>query len=97
MARRRYLLLYDVRDELRLRRVHDVALAFGEALQYSVYVCDLTPSELIQLKWSLSLVIHSRLDSIALVDLGGSDSSFADRFTFLGPHRPLPLGGSTIV
>jgi CRISPR-associated protein Cas2 len=90
MARRRYLLLYDIRDDERLRHVHDIAVAFGEPLQYSVFVCDVTKAELIKLKASLADVMNTRVDSVAIVDLGDADNSSKDRFYFLGYHRALP-------
>jgi CRISPR-associated protein Cas2 len=49
-ARTRYLLTYDIREPRRLRRVHQVAKDFGDPLQYSVFVCDLTEIELLDLK-----------------------------------------------
>lgn len=48
--RTRYLLTYDIRHPRRLRRVHGVAKDYGEPLQYSVFVCDLTRIELIDLR-----------------------------------------------
>lgn len=65
MAERlRYLLAYDVRHPRRLRRVHKVAKAFGEPLQYSVFVCDLTRAELFALKARLLDEMNSGEDSI---------------------------------
>lgn len=48
--RSRYLLAYDIRERRRLRRVHQVAKTWGYPLQYSVFVCDLTGSELLMMK-----------------------------------------------
>ena len=39
--RRSYLVCYDVRDPKRLRKVHRVMKAYGEAWQYSVFWCTL--------------------------------------------------------
>lgn len=63
MRRTRYLLAYDIRDPRRLRRVHKVATAFGTALQYSVFVCDLTVGELCDLRGALRDVMHFGEDS----------------------------------
>jgi CRISPR-associated protein Cas2 len=37
--RHRYIVAYDIRDEVRLRRVHDVVRGYGIRLQYSVFLC----------------------------------------------------------
>ncbi|HNI33962.1 MAG TPA: CRISPR-associated endonuclease Cas2 [Microthrixaceae bacterium] len=95
MRRTRYLLAYDIRDPRRLRRVHKVATAFGTALQYSVFVCDLTVGELCDLRGALRDVMHFGEDSAMFVPLG--DGYDASCFEFLGPAPSLPGGGSVIV
>ena len=69
-TRTRYLLTYDIREPRRLRRVHSVAKDFGEPLQYSVFVCDLTEVELLDLKSELLEEVNTREDSVAVFDLG---------------------------
>lgn len=95
MARRRYLLAYDISDEVRLRRVHAVAKTFGYPLQYSVFLCDLNPSELVRLKWAMGDVIKHTIDRVVIIDLGNVD---LDRFQFMGVRPDLQLpSGPTIV
>lgn len=96
MARRRYLVMYDIRDEGRLRRVHDVVRSFGEAFQYSVFLCDLSERELIQLKWKLGDAMDHRADSVAILDLGGTHGDADSRFQFLGVRPRMPPRGSNI-
>ena len=96
-ARRRWLVAYDIRDERRLRRVHDVVRCHGYRLQYSVFLCDLTPAEKFGLMVALREVINSREDSIALIDLGELGRIGGARIEFMGASLPLPDGGSTIV
>lgn len=69
-TRTRYLLVYDIREPRRLRRVHRVATDFGEPLQYSVFVCDLTDTERARLRRALDVEIKHDVDSVALFDLG---------------------------
>jgi CRISPR-associated protein Cas2 len=88
-ARLRYLLTYDVREPKRLRRIHQVAKAFGYPLQYSVFVCDLTPVELIALKRALTAAANLRHDSIAIFDLGPADRRGVECIEFLGVRRNL--------
>lgn len=69
-ARTRYLLAYDIRQPRRLRRVHRIASDFGEPLQYSVFVCDLTDTERARLRQAIQAEIHHGDDRVALFDLG---------------------------
>lgn len=95
MARRRYLVAYDISDDVRLRFVHTTAKAFGYALQYSVFLCDLDKVELVKLKWALGRVIHHGEDRVVIIDLGDADLS---RFEFMGVRPDLRLpSGPTIV
>lgn len=95
MKRARYLVAYDISDPRRLRAVHKVVRGFGDSMQYSVFVCDLTTAERYQLVAALIDVIDRRADRVAIVTLGdgGSDSMF----WFLGAKPALPTAGSRIV
>ncbi len=62
--------MYDIREARRLRRVHRVASEFGYALQYSVFVCDLTDVARAELRVALHAVLKHDVDSVALFDLG---------------------------
>lgn len=95
MARRRYLLAYDIRDERRLRSVANCVEDYGSRMQYSVFICDLSPTELVYLRADLDQVIRPSEDSIMLVDLGSCDAP--SRIVFLGQHLRLPDRSATIV
>lgn len=95
MLRRRYLVAYDIRDGIRLRKVHRVVKGFGFSMQYSVFVCDLNARERLDLLEQLRAVADVRHDSVALVDLG--EPGDPRPFTFLGPHELLPRTGPTIL
>lgn len=89
-TRTRYLLTYDIREPGRLRRVHAVATDFGEPLQYSVFVCDLTEIELLDLKSELLEEMNTREDSVAVIDLGAPATRGIECVHFIGVKRPLP-------
>lgn len=89
-ARTRYLLTYDIRDPRRLRRVHQIAKDFGEPLQYSVFLCDLTRLELARLRRRLNCETHHREDSIAIIDLGPASGTAPRRIEFIGASPDLP-------
>lgn len=93
MARRRYLLGYDISDAKRLRSVHRCAREFGYPLQYSLFLCDMDDMELTRLKWGLSDLIVHTIDRVVLIDLG--DPTQERRFDFIRPR--LPRSGPTIV
>ncbi len=88
--RTRYLLAYDIRHPRRLRRVHKVATGYGEPLQYSVFVCDLTRVELLNLKTDLLRAMNVREDSVGIFDLGPPTGRGLQCVEFIGTRRPLP-------
>lgn len=95
MRRIRYLVAYDIRDQRRLRRVHEIAMAFGSPLQYSVFVCDLTPGELVEMRLSLRSEMNLAQDSVLLVPLG--DGYDPKSFEFIGVAPSLPTGGAIVI
>jgi CRISPR-associated protein Cas2 len=98
MARRRYLVAYDISDPDRLRDVGTRIKGFGFRLQYSVYVCDLDEIEHTELVSTLGSIIHLHADSVAIVDLGDPRDRGTTCFSFMGrfPHLP-SAGGPQIV
>lgn len=95
MARRRYLVAYDIADPKRLRRVCAVMESFGERLQYSVFICDLSPGEVSALESQVLDVMRLSEDSVVRIDLGPIHSSAT--VTFIGRHRDLPGSGPQVV
>jgi CRISPR-associated protein Cas2 len=95
MARRRHLVAYDIRDERRLRSVAGCMERYGDRIQYSVFVCDLSDRELVLLRTDIEGIIRSSVDSVMIIDLGPIDAT--SRFTFIGRHEDLPDGGAVIV
>jgi CRISPR-associated protein Cas2 len=66
MARRWYLIAYDVRDDLRLRRTARLLEGYGDRVQYSVFRCRLTSLEIERLRWELSMVLEKEDDLMIL-------------------------------
>jgi CRISPR-associated protein Cas2 len=96
MAERiRYLVMYDIRDPKRLRRVHEVAVDFGERLQYSVYVCDLTRQQLVGFRAKVRAEMHLREDSLSIFDLGPAAGRVARRVEHVGRPPTVADGGPT--
>lgn len=70
--RRLYIVAYDVSDPKRLRRVFRTLKGYGDHLQYSVFRCDLTRSQRLQLEAKLGHTIEHAEDQVMFVDLGPS-------------------------
>ena len=89
--RNRFMVSYDICDPKRLRRVFKTMRGFGDALQYSVFLCDLSPSERILLLEKLSPVLNHREDQVMLVNLGPADGLSGERIETLGRGLTVPL------
>ncbi len=94
MARRRFLIAYDIADPVRLRRVCKWMEGCGDRLQYSVFICDLSRSELVHARARVEAEIVMTEDSVVIVDLGELSDA---RFLFIGRRRPLPSTGPTVI
>lgn len=95
MARRRYLVAYDIRDDRRLRAVAGCVERYGDRMQYSVFVCDLSDQERVMLRTDLEPLLKPSEDSVMIVDLGPANAT--SRFLFLGQHDELPSGEALIL
>ena len=51
--RRWYIFSYDIRDPKRWRRVHKIVNGYGERLQYSLFRCHLTRTQMEQARHEL--------------------------------------------
>jgi CRISPR-associated protein Cas2 len=94
MARRRFLIAYDICEPRRLRQVCKTMEEYGERLQYSMFVCDLSRSELVHARAQVERQMNLCEDSVVIVDLGDADSA---RFIFIGQRRPLPTNEPRIL
>lgn len=95
MARRRYLMAYDIADAKRLRRICSLMEDHGERLRYSVFLCDLTVAELAELESAVTEVMNLHEDSVVQIDLGPLHADSAVRT--LGRPRRLSATGPQIV
>ena len=94
MARRRYLVAYDIADPRRLRHICKIMESYGQRLQYSVFICDLSVGEVSGLEREVMEVMRIEEDSVVRIDLGAPDSGAA--ITFIGRRRPL-LGSEPLI
>ena len=68
-----FLVAYDVVDDKRRTRLHKKLKGYGEALQFSLFQCRLTPSERLILRSETWDLINHATDRILLIDLGPED------------------------
>lgn len=94
MSRRRYLIAYDIAHPRRLRLTCKVMEGYGDRLQYSVFLCDLSGAELAQWERDIRPILDLSEDSIVIIDLGRPE---AMRMRCLGVTRQIPHAGPTVV
>ena len=79
-----YLVSYDIADPKRLRRVFKTCRNFGDHLQFSIFECDLNPTEKAQMETALREIIHGTQDQVLFVTLGPSQGRGTRVITSLG-------------
>lgn len=79
-----YLVCYDVCDDKRLRKVFKCLRDWGDHLQFSVFECQLTPTDLLKLKSEIKDLIHHTEDQVLFVCLGPAEGRGERVITALG-------------
>ncbi len=79
-----YLVCYDICDDKRLRRVFKTIRGYGDHLQYSVFECQLTATDLVRLRAELAEIIHHVQDQVLFVNLGPAEGRGDRVITALG-------------
>lgn len=65
-----YIVCYDIADPKRLRRVFSIMRGFGDHLQYSVFRCELSDREKLQLIVKLTGTVKHDEDQVLFFPLG---------------------------
>ncbi|MGK7934622.1 MAG: CRISPR-associated endonuclease Cas2 [Xenococcaceae cyanobacterium] len=55
---------YDISEDKRRTKIHDILSSYGQWMQYSLFECDLTKTEYVKLRSRLNKIINSDTDSI---------------------------------
>lgn len=79
-----YLVSYDIADDKRLRRVFKTMREYGDHLQFSVFECQLTATDVVRLREKLNAIIHHAEDQVLFVDLGPANGRGERVITALG-------------
>lgn len=90
MARRHYLVSYDVSDDKRRTRLFKLLEGEGDHAQYSVFFCEFNAAELATLRTAIAEIIHPREDQVLILDLGPGERPLDQGLEVLGsPYEPL--------
>jgi CRISPR-associated protein Cas2 len=85
-----YLVCYDICDDKRLRKVFQLMRGFGDHLQFSIFECQFTPSDLARCRAFISAIIHHEEDQVLFVNLGPAEGRGDRVITALGkPYTTL--------
>lgn len=95
--RQAYLVTYDICEDGRLRRVYRLMRGYGEHLQYSVFLCELTQQELVELRLRLSSELNFSEDQVLFVDLGPASGRARQAIEALGRPYAAPDRGPIVV
>jgi CRISPR-associated protein Cas2 len=88
--RNTFLVCYDICEEKRLRTVFKTMRDFGDHLQYSIFECQFTETDLVRCRHALSEIINHREDQVLFVDLGPVEGRGERVITALGkPYIPI--------
>ncbi len=81
---RAYLVAYDITDDDRRMSVLNYLRGWGDHIQYSVFVCDLSATSLAIVKARLSDLVKHDEDQVLLFDLGLADGRKNDSVVAVG-------------
>jgi CRISPR-associated protein Cas2 len=92
MARRRYIITYDISDPKRLRGVARTLEGYGVRLQFSVFECMLDSMKLSKAKAALDSIIDASEDQVLIISLGPEATDVGLSMESLGrPYRERTL------
>lgn len=94
--RNRYIVAYDVSDGKRLRSVFRKMNGFGDALQYSVFPCDLSSKERVLMEEALTAIINLKEDRVIIIDVGPVEGRGGGVMRTLG-RQTSPKGREALV
>jgi CRISPR-associated protein Cas2 len=86
----RYLVSYDICDDARRTAVYKAMRGFGDHLQYSVFRCDLSAQEVVELRATLHPLLDHGEDQVLVVDLGPVDGRGATCVESIGRPYSTP-------
>lgn len=95
--RHRYLVTYDISDDKRLKKIYRRMCGYGDPVQYSVFLCDLSTRERVLLVADLTGLIKHDEDQILIVNLGPAEGRGGKVVETLGRVLPVTERGAVVV
>ncbi len=92
-----YLVCYDISDAKRLKRVYKAMRGFGDHLQLSVFRCELSPRERVEMIAAVTPLIDHEDDQVLIVDIGPADGRAEGAFAALGRRYLTPERTAIVV
>lgn len=92
-----FVVSYDVCDPKRLRRVFRIMKGWGIPLQYSVFQCDLSAKQLVDLKSELEDEMDLHVDQVLFINIGPTEGRAKDAIAAMGKPYTFPNNGSVIL
>jgi CRISPR-associated protein Cas2 len=83
-VRNRYIVTYDISDDKRRDAVYKTLRGFGDHLQFSVFRCDLSERERVDMTAAVHPLIDHSQDQVLIVDLGPVDGRAAGCISSIG-------------
>lgn len=89
--RRRYVICYDMANDKRRTKVFELLLGYGDHIQFSVFLADLTSREVIVLRTKLRDLMHEGEDQCLIVDLGRESRPLQNSVEVIGKPYHAPV------
>ena len=90
MARRHFLVSYDIADDKRRTKLFNLLLGEGDHVQYSVFFCECNPTEKARLRSKITEIIHHKDDQVLVLDLGPATTPLDTGLEVFGqPYQPM--------
>lgn len=92
-----YLVAYDIRNSKRLRKVFIKMRGYGDALQFSVFLCKLSSTEKMLMLSELLRIIKQDEDSLMIIYLDSLSGEDQSKIEFIGKKQELTEDSSVII
>lgn len=86
---RRVLVCYDIPDDKRRGRLAKLLESYGDRVQYSVFIVDVSPASMLRLKDKAKKILSFDEDSVLFCDLGLISELSEKKFSYLGRSREI--------
>lgn len=90
MARRHFVISYDIADDKRRTKVFRILNDYGDHAQYSVFFCELSIKELATLRAYFAEIIKPTEDQIMILNLGIAEQELLNRLDCIGKRYEPP-------